>query len=86
MKLHLTLASLTLLFPFAAVAQVVPDVIPVETEWGKNRTPPELAPPDKGNLRSRALRYDASLESIHNLRSRALRHDASLESIHARVS
>jgi hypothetical protein len=65
MKFHLTLASLTLLFPLAAIAQVmdnvIPDVIPVETEWGKNRTPPELAPPDKGNLRSRALRYDASL-------------------------
>jgi hypothetical protein len=65
MKFHLTLASLTLLFPLAAIAQVmdnvIPDVIPDETEWGKNLSPPELAPPDKGNLRSRALRYDASL-------------------------
>jgi hypothetical protein len=49
MKLHLTLAGLTLLFPFAAVAND-------ETEWGKNVSPDDLAPEDKGeDRRSRAL-------------------------------
>jgi hypothetical protein len=71
MKLHLALAGLTFLFPFAAVAQEVmdgeiPDVIPDETEWGKNMSPADLAPPDKGDDDGSGSRRSRALDQIQS--------------------